>query len=116
MDPLRLAFAPHVGFYISAALSEPNLLAVCLAAGTRGEHRVVVLDGDASYQPIAPSRSRGALVPALRPLSSRMSSSSAVMTTRSPGTRCEQGPWPGNERSRHRQGWHSTTSAMAGSS
>ncbi len=42
--PVQLAFASHIGVFIAADRLDDGCLAICLAAGSRAEHRVVVVD------------------------------------------------------------------------
>lgn len=62
MSHARLSFAPHVGVFVAATLFEDGLLAVCLAAGSRGDHRVIVVDTAHGFAPVSsfaiPSRAR----------------------------------------------------------
>jgi hypothetical protein len=67
MSSATVTLAPHVGRYVAATdLAEGALLAVALAAGARGEHRVSVLDTQ-TWSLVAtfpiPSRARSGVTP-----------------------------------------------------
>lgn len=67
MSPTTLAFAPHVGTYVAAAAADGGArLAVVLASGPRGDHRVCVHD-TASWAVVhtfaIPGRARSGVTP-----------------------------------------------------